>query len=215
MATRVGTILSDENVMKHCAIYRPIPMHLTKSVLHSTQTETQYGKKLKYPSPLSRPTNFDTLATTLTRHSGNDPEIRDRLHTSFRSALTITPANVATPPTTPPATPLAIRPATPPTVTRSIRPAGTPASSSFPLFSAGPAFDSLHEYYQREGVEPVNLSQYYAPQEVDYGNQASFYAEPLSWPDIVKFGQPQTPKPKPITLYEKARHIWHTEAALQ
>ena len=102
MATRVGTILSDENVMKHCAIYRPIPMHLTKSVLHSTQTETQYGKKLKYPSPLSRPTNFDTLATTLTRHSGNDPEIRNRLHTSFRSALTITPANVATPPATPP-----------------------------------------------------------------------------------------------------------------
>ena len=83
MATRVGTILSDENVMKHCAIYRPIPMHLTKSVLHSTQTETQYGKKLKYPSPLLRPTNFDTLATTLTRHSGNDPDVRDRLMTSI------------------------------------------------------------------------------------------------------------------------------------
>ena len=147
MATRVGTILSDENVMKHCAIYRPIPMHLTKSVLHSTQTETQYGKKLKYPSPLSRPTNFDTLATTLTRHSGNDPEIRDRLHTSFRSALTITPANVATPPTTPPSTPPStppatpIRPPTPPTVSRSTRPSA--ASSSF---SAGPANDSLSKY---------------------------------------------------------------------
>ena len=51
MATRVGTILSDENVMKHCAIYRPIPMHLTKSVLHSTQTETQYGKPLTPSRP--------------------------------------------------------------------------------------------------------------------------------------------------------------------
>jgi len=152
MATRVGTILSDENVMKHCAIYRPIPMHLIKSVLHSTQTETQYGKKLKYPTPLSRPTNFDTLATTLTRHSGNDPEIRDRLMTSFRSALTITPANVATPPTTPPATPPAtpIRPPTPPTVTRSA------ASSSF---SAGPANDSLAKQYEEEGAQPLSFAE--------------------------------------------------------
>ena len=149
MATRVGTILSDENVMKHCAIYRPIPMHLTKSVLHSTQTETQYGKKLKYPSPLSRPTNFDTLATTLTRHSGNDPDVRDRLMTSFRSALTITPANVATPPTTPPATP--IRPPTPPTVTRSAA-----ASSSF---SAGPANDSLAKQYEEEGAQPLSFAE--------------------------------------------------------
>ena len=172
MATRVGTILSDENVMKHCAIYRPIPMHLTKSVLHSTQTETQYGKKLKYPSPLSRPTNFDTLATTLTRHSGNDPDIRDRLHTSFCSALTITPANVATPPTTPPSTPPStppatpIRPPTPPTVTRSAA-----ASSSF---SAGPANDSLAKQYEEEGAQPLE------------GNT-------LSFAEAVKIGRLETP----------------------
>ena len=155
MATRVGRILSDENVMKHCAIYRPIPMHLTKSVLHSNQTETQYGKPLKYPLPLSRPTNFDTSATTLTRHSGNDPDIRDRLHTSFCSALTVTPANVATPPTTPPTATFATPPtATPPTATRSTRPAG---ASSF--FSPGPAFDSLHDYYAREGAPEVVFSE--------------------------------------------------------
>ena len=131
-------------------------MHLTKSVLHSTQTETQYGKKLKYPSPLSRPTNFDTLATTLTRHSGNDPATRDKLMTSFRSALTITPANVATPPSTPPSTPPAtppatpIRPPTPPTVTRSA------ASSSF---SAGPANDSLAKQYEEEGAQPLSFAE--------------------------------------------------------
>ena len=84
-------VLSDEHILKHCAHYRPIPMHTSERVLRGNNdhhTSTPYSsKKLKYIKQVSRPQIYDTLATQLSRISGNHSEFRDALHTAFDAAL--------------------------------------------------------------------------------------------------------------------------------
>ena len=65
-------VLSDESIIKHCSRHRPIPMGISKSILQPTLHDTTpySSKKLKYIKQMSRPKDFDVLATQLTRNSG-------------------------------------------------------------------------------------------------------------------------------------------------
>ncbi len=84
--TRTG-VLSDEHILKHCAIYNPIPMKIADKLLHqdlNVHKESPFTtKKLKYHNVISRPTSFNTLANSLTRIGGNDLRIREHLIKSF------------------------------------------------------------------------------------------------------------------------------------
>ena len=91
MAARVGTVLSDEHVLKHCAHYQPIPMKLAAKILDgdsiSAKTSPFTSKKLKYVAQLSRPAHFDSYARSIARNLGNDPEFRSRLHTAYTADI--------------------------------------------------------------------------------------------------------------------------------
>lgn len=108
MTSRAGTVLSDEHIMKHCSIYKPIPMGMTKSILHQNlnlHTQSPYTvKKLKYHNAVSRPATFDTLAKTLTRITKDD-SMRENLKSMYikeinapRSTHVSVPPSVHTPP---------------------------------------------------------------------------------------------------------------------
>jgi hypothetical protein len=69
--SRAG-ILSDSAVMEHCKMYQPIPMKVSSSILKQ-DLHTPFGnKKLKYRNMPNRPHNFDTMAKSLARLSGNN-----------------------------------------------------------------------------------------------------------------------------------------------
>ena len=91
MAARVGTVLSDEHILKHCAHYRPIPMKLAAKILDgkgvSAKTSPFTSKPLKYVAQLSRPAHFDSYAHSIARNLGNDPEFRSRLHTAYTADI--------------------------------------------------------------------------------------------------------------------------------
>ena len=104
-------VLSDESIIKHCSRHRPIPMGISKSILQPTLHDTTpySSKKLKYIKQMSRPKDFDVLATQLTRNSGGHAEIRERLHQAFHNEIhgdIVIPAATA-----PPATPAFVTPA--------------------------------------------------------------------------------------------------------
>ncbi len=84
--SRTG-ILSDYHIMKHCAVFSPIPMNMAKKVLHqdlNIHTVSPFTtKKLKYSNPVSRPASFNTLADSLTRIGGGDVRIKEHLVESF------------------------------------------------------------------------------------------------------------------------------------
>ena len=82
-------VLSDESIIKHCSRHRPIPMGISKSILQPTLHDTTpySSKKLKYIKQMSRPKDFDVLATQLTRNSGGHAEIRERLHQAFHNEI--------------------------------------------------------------------------------------------------------------------------------
>ena len=77
MATRTG-VLSDASVIASCSIFRPIPLNMVKKLLHTPEnlhTDTPFSsKKLKYINSVSRPADFHTLASALTRQIGGDNE---------------------------------------------------------------------------------------------------------------------------------------------
>ena len=109
-------VLSDEHILKHCAHYRPIPMHLAPTILHiNSKPMTPYSsKQLKYTKMVSRPDTFDTLARSIARATGNDSDTRDNLHEAFDNALQAQnppQPNVPQPPNPPPNPP---PPPTPP-----------------------------------------------------------------------------------------------------
>ena len=91
MAARVGTVLSDEHVLKHCAHYQPIPMKLAAKILDgnsiSAKTSPFSSKPLKYVAQLSRPAHFDSYAHSIARNLGNDPEFRGKLHTAYTADI--------------------------------------------------------------------------------------------------------------------------------
>ena len=99
MAARVGTALSDENVLKHCADYRPIPMHLTNAIVDGNmkpQTSTPFSSKpLKYHKKVARPEHFDAFAKSLARNLGNDPEFRGRLQSAYAAVINAAPPDPA------------------------------------------------------------------------------------------------------------------------
>ena len=82
-------VLSDESIIKHCSRHRPIPMGISKSILQPTLHDTTpySSKKLKYIKQMSRPKDFDVLATQLTRNSGGHAEIRERLHQALHNEI--------------------------------------------------------------------------------------------------------------------------------
>ena len=90
MTTR-SSVLSDAHIMKHCAIYNPIPMKIADKLLHqdlNVHTSTPFTtKKLKYKNAISRPSDFNALAKTLTRIGGNDARIYDALVKDFRQEV--------------------------------------------------------------------------------------------------------------------------------
>ena len=115
MAARVGTALSDENVLKHCAYYRPIPMHLTNAIVDGNmkpQTSTPFSSKpLKYHKQVARPEHFDAFAKSLARNLGNDPEFRSRLQSAYAAVINAAPPDPAGPDPAPAAPPAAPPPA--------------------------------------------------------------------------------------------------------
>lgn len=84
--------LSDEYILKHCAIYRPIPLGPAQSILmHDLHTQRNSvtitgSKALKYQKPIPRPTSFDALAKTLTKMSGN-PQTYDHLKNLYADEI--------------------------------------------------------------------------------------------------------------------------------
>ena len=104
--SRTG-VLSDEHIMKHCSIYKPIPMGMTKSILHQNlnlHTQSPYTvKKLKYHNAVSRPATFDTLAKALTRITKDD-SMRENLKSMYIKeinaprSVSVPPPSVHTPP---------------------------------------------------------------------------------------------------------------------
>ena len=87
MAARVGTVLSDEHILKECAHYRPIPMKLAEKMIDKSSISAKKSpfssKPLKYVRELSRPAHFDAYAHSIARNLGNDPEFRGKLHGAY------------------------------------------------------------------------------------------------------------------------------------
>ena len=86
MAARVGTVLSDEHILKECAHYRPIPMKLAEKMFDGTNTlkvSPYSSKPLKYIKQLARPEHFDSYAHSMARNLGNNPEFRGKLHAAY------------------------------------------------------------------------------------------------------------------------------------
>jgi hypothetical protein len=159
-------VLSDESIIKHCSRHRPIPMGISKSILQPTLHDTTpySSKKLKYIKQMSRPKDFDVLATQLTRNSGGHAEIRERLHQALHNEIhgeipaatapPATPAFVtpAAPPATPatPATPALVTPAAPPATPAFV----TPAAMAIPASAVyrGPgSINNVFSYNSQQG----------------------------------------------------------------
>ena len=117
-------VLSDQSILKHCAKYQPIPMHMTHSILNQSPilTTPYTSKKIKHVRQMSRPQTFDALATHLGKHSGS-VELRGLLHQALNNAISSpengndndnsTPATPATPVTPASVTPAPVTLATP------------------------------------------------------------------------------------------------------
>ena len=98
MAARVGTVLSDEHILKECAHYRPIPMKLASKIIDGTNTlkvSPFSSKPLKYQRQLARPEHFDSYAHSLSRNLGNDPEFRGKLHAAYTADVAEHHANAS------------------------------------------------------------------------------------------------------------------------
>ena len=153
-------VLSDESIIKHCSRHRPIPMGISKSILQPTLHDTTpySSKKLKYIKQMSRPKDFDVLATQLTRNSGGHAEIRERLHQALHNEIhaEIPAAPAAPAATAPPATPAATAPpATPAATAPPATPAlVTPAAMAIPASAVyrGPgSINNIFSYNSQQG----------------------------------------------------------------
>ena len=155
-------VLSDESIIKHCSRHRPIPMGISKSILQPTLHDTTpySSKKLKYIKQMSRPKDFDVLATQLTRNSGGHAEIRERLHQALHNeihgdiVIPAAPAATAAPAapaaTAPPATPALVTPAAPPATPALV----TPAAMAIPASAVyrGPgSINNIFSYNSQQG----------------------------------------------------------------
>ena len=152
-------VLSDESIIKHCSRHRPIPMGISKSILQPTLHDTTpySSKKLKYIKQMSRPKDFDVLATQLTRHSGGHAEIRERLHEALHNEIhgdIVIPAATAPPATpaatAPPATPALVTPAAPPATPAFVTPAAMAIPASAVYRGAG-SIDNIFSYNSQQG----------------------------------------------------------------
>ena len=110
-------VLSDQSILKHCAKYQPIPMHMTHSILNQSPilTTPYTSKKIKHVRQMSRPQTFDALATHLGKHSGS-VELRGLLHQALNNAIS-SPENGNDNDNSTPATPATPAPVTPAPVT--------------------------------------------------------------------------------------------------
>ena len=149
-------VLSDESIIKHCSRHRPIPMGISKSILQPTLHDTTpySSKKLKYIKQMSRPKDFDVLATQLTRNSGGHAEIRERLHQAFHNEIhgdIVIPAAPAAPAATaPPATPATPAATAPPATPAFV----TPAAMAIPASAVyrGPgSINNIFSYNSQQG----------------------------------------------------------------
>ena len=147
-------VLSDESIIKHCSRHMPIPMGISKSILQPTLHDTTpySSKKLKYIKQMSRPKDFDVLATQLTRNSGGHAEIRERLHEALHNEIhgEIPAAPAAPAATAPPATPALVTPAAPPATPAFV----TPAAMAIPASAVyrGPgSINNIFSYNSQQG----------------------------------------------------------------
>ena len=140
-------VLSDQSILKHCAKYQPIPMHMTHSILNQSPilTTPYSSKKIKHVRQMSRPQTFDALATHLGKHSGS-VELRGLLHQALTNAIS-SPENGNDNDNSTPATPATPAPVTPAPVTPApVTPAVTvPNLANFPYLTR---LQSLHQSNQ-------------------------------------------------------------------
>jgi hypothetical protein len=159
-------VLSDESIIKFCSRHRPIPMGISKSILQPTLHDTTpySSKKLKYIKQMSRPKDFDVLATQLTRNSGGHAEIRERLHEALHNEIhgEIPAAPAAPAATAPPATPALVTPAAPPATPALVTPAAPPATPAFvtpaaisipasAVYRGAGSIDNIFSYNSQQG----------------------------------------------------------------
>ena len=141
-------VLSDQSILKHCAKYQPLPMHMTQSILGNSQilTTPYSSKKIKYVRQMSRPQTFDALATQLSKTSGS-LELREQLHQALSNAISSaeTERNNDTPAT--PATPA---PVTPAPVTPAI-PATPAIPVNRPLYQGPGSILGIYSYHSQQG----------------------------------------------------------------
>ena len=148
-------VLSDQSILKHCAKYQPLPMHMTQSILGNSQilTTPYSSKKIKYVRQMSRPQTFDALATQLSKTSGS-LELREQLHQALHNAISSaeTERNNDTPAT--PATPAPVTPApvTPAPVTPAPVTPATPAIPvNRPLYQGPGSILGIYSYHSQQG----------------------------------------------------------------
>ena len=190
MAARVGTALSDENVLKHCADYRPIPMHLTNAIVDGNmkpQTSTPFSSKpLKYHKKVARPEHFDAFAKSLARNLGNDPEFRGRLQSAYAAVINAAPPDPAGPDPAPineaiPAAP----PGLPEEILRLVQEMQAP--------EVQPVQEQYHNPIQQEFSENVNLDA--IPEEAEASDGDSVPELEPNFVDEVGNVDPNDPRP--------------------
>ena len=182
-------VLSDESILKHCAHYRPIPMHASERVLRGNNDHhisTPFSsKKLKYIKQVSRPQTYDALATQLSRNSGNHSGFREALHEAFDAALATPDAAAATPPTQPQPLPFH-----PPDIYSIIHTPQPPAAEQTP-----PSPGSAGSVAPPGSVDAViNWHEMQTPAQ-----QQPTLGTPPTPVRIASFGQRHTPAPIPIS----------------
>ncbi len=89
--SRTG-ILSDAHIQSHCIMYRPVPLHaysILKKDLGNEKNENVNlfnPKKLKYTSNIHPPKDFDTLAKTMAKLSG-EPDFREKIERMYTAEI--------------------------------------------------------------------------------------------------------------------------------
>ena len=198
MAARVGTALSDENILKECAHYRPIPMHLTNVIVDGNmkpQTNTPFSSKpLKYHKQVARPEHFDAFAKSLARNLGNDPEFRSRLQSAYAAVMAehAAPPDPAGPDPAP-----AAPPAAPPPPQGPALPGLDEEIQRLIQEMQGPAVQPVPEQYnnpiQQELPENVNLDA--IPEEAEASDGDSVPELEPDFVDEVGNVDPNDPRP--------------------
>jgi len=148
--------LSDAAITAHCAKYLPIPLGKAQSILSRDLPPPRFQtRKLKYSHTLPRPRDFETMATSLARVTGN-PALRSQLDEQYAKELE-----------TAPMPPVMVRPPAPTPTRRPVRitPQSTPAMpsrqkrASHPRLASEVDKSNILEHRSRSATEHADKSQ--------------------------------------------------------